>query len=82
MTELDHKGPGIISEYRRGLSVGSPVDWIKDLVGPVVALRPECILREFCREHLGGQRIEHSSFCSCITGIHECISSEVISKKH
>jgi hypothetical protein len=44
MTEFDHKGPGIISDYRNCRSIGSPADGIIDVVGPIVALldaRPE-----------------------------------------
>jgi molybdopterin-guanine dinucleotide biosynthesis protein A len=51
MTEFDHEGPDLISEYRNSCSIGSPVDGIKDVVGPMVALlQVRSVLSEFVRE--------------------------------
>jgi cytochrome c2 len=38
MAEFDHKGSDIISECRHCHSIGSLVDGLKDVVGPIVAL--------------------------------------------
>jgi hypothetical protein len=49
MNKSDHRGLDMISEYRRGLSVGSIPDGIIDAVGPIEALLDvilELVLRE------------------------------------
>jgi hypothetical protein len=94
MTEIDHEGPGIISEHRRGWSLGSPADDIKDMVCPIVALldvRLVFVTKELVRwcaflghgaitkiDSADRQNIVISGF-SIYTVLHECIKSEVIS---
>jgi hypothetical protein len=53
MAEFDHKGSDIISECRNCCSIGSPIDGIIDVVGPIVALldvRSDFVPGEFFRE--------------------------------
>jgi molybdopterin-guanine dinucleotide biosynthesis protein A len=55
MADFDHKGADIISDCRNNCSIGSPVDGINDVVGPIVALLEvlsACVLGEFVREHV------------------------------
>jgi hypothetical protein len=51
--KFDHKDADIISECRNCCSIGSPIDGIKDAVGPIVSLLEvgsDFVLREFVRE--------------------------------
>jgi hypothetical protein len=53
MVEFDHKG-AIISYSRNCYSIGSPIDGIKDVVGPIVALlkvHSDFLLGEFALCH-------------------------------
>jgi hypothetical protein len=55
MAEFDHKESDIVSECRNCCSIGSPVDGIKYVVYPIVALldgHSDFVLRETVRERV------------------------------
>ncbi len=52
MTEFDHKGPDNIRECINGCSIGSPVDGIIYVVGPIVALLQTKLFTPFSRTPL------------------------------